>query len=89
MRCGAKAGIPVAQRPCEVELEKRVNERPLPTMQLGVLTGRAVALTRRLRARGKPPCSIERQEILEVYPRATLRRLAQATSASRRQGGVA
>jgi predicted nuclease with RNAse H fold len=67
---------PVAQRPCELHVETAVGERPLPTMQLGVLTARAVAFTRRLRARGTPPCSIERGEVLEVYPRATLRRLA-------------
>lgn len=67
---------PVAQRPCELVVEKRVAERPLPTMQLGVLTARAVALSRRLRSRGRPPCSIERGEVLEVYPRATLRRLS-------------
>ncbi len=67
---------PVSQRPCEIELESSVGERPMPTMQLGVLTARAVAFTRRLRVRGRPPCSIERGEVLEVYPRATLRRLA-------------
>jgi Protein of unknown function (DUF429) len=45
-------------------------------MQLGVLTARAVALIRHLRSRGKPPSSIARGELLEVYPRATLRRLS-------------
>ena len=69
---------PVAQRPCEIELEKAVEEHPLPTMQLGVITARAVAFSRRLRSRGTPPCSIERGEVLEVYPRATLRRLARS-----------
>jgi hypothetical protein len=63
---------PVTQRPCEIELESSVGERPMPTMQLGVLTARAVAFTRRLRVRGRPPCSIERGEVLKVYPRATL-----------------
>ncbi|MHB8660144.1 MAG: DUF429 domain-containing protein [Solirubrobacteraceae bacterium] len=67
---------PVTQRPCEVALKQAVGERPLPTMQMGVLTARAVALSRRLRSRGRPPSSMERGEVLEVYPRATLRRLA-------------
>ena len=67
---------PVSQRPCQIELERSVGERPMATMQLGVLTARAVAFTRRLRVRGRPPCSIERGEVLEIYPRATLRRLA-------------
>jgi hypothetical protein len=57
-----------------------LGERPLPTMQLGVLTARAVVFNRKLRSRGVPPCSIERHEILEVYPRATLRRLSERDS---------
>lgn len=66
---------PVSQRPCEIHIEEHVGERPLPTMQLGVITARAVALGRRLANRGVPPSVLQRGEVLEVYPRATLRRL--------------
>jgi Protein of unknown function (DUF429) len=67
---------PVSQRPCEMELWKLVEERPLPTLQIGVITARAVAFARKLAARCRPPSGLERGEVLEVYPRATLRRLA-------------
>lgn len=67
---------PVSQRRCEQHVHDRVNERPLPTMQLGVITGRAVALARCLSSRGIAPSVMERSEVLEVYPRATLRRLS-------------
>jgi predicted nuclease with RNAse H fold len=67
---------PVAQRPCEVVLEGLVQGiRPIPTMQLGVITARAVVLARRLANRGSVPSVLERGEILEVYPRATLTQL--------------
>lgn len=66
---------PVSQRACELAIEERVGERPLPTMQLGVITARAVAFARRLANRGRPPSVLQRGEVLEVYPRATLRRL--------------
>jgi hypothetical protein len=42
---------------------------------LGIITARAVALVRKLSNRGIAPAAIERGEILEVYPRATLVRL--------------
>jgi predicted nuclease with RNAse H fold len=67
---------PVSQRRCEQHVHDRVKERPLPTMQLGVITGRAVALARCLSSRGIAPSVMERGEVLEVYPRATLRRLS-------------
>jgi predicted nuclease with RNAse H fold len=67
---------PVSQRLCERVVREQVGERPLPTMQLGVVTGRAVALARCLSSRGTAPSVIERGEVLEVYPRATLRRLS-------------
>ena len=66
---------PVSQRPCEVAVHERLGEWPLPTMQLGVITARAVAFARRLASRGVPPSVLERGEVLEVYPRATQRRL--------------
>lgn len=66
---------PVSQRPCEVHIELQVGERPLPTMQIGVITARAVAFARGLTNRGTAPSVMQRGEVLEVYPRATLRRL--------------
>ena len=56
-------------------MHERLGEWPLPTMQLGVITARAVAFARRLASRGVPPSVLERGEVLEVYPRATQRRL--------------
>lgn len=70
---------PVSQRPCEKVLQDEVDERPMPTMQLGVITGRAVAFARKLATRGQAPSILERQEVLEVYPRATLSRLSKQT----------
>lgn len=69
---------PVSQRLCERVVREQVGERPLPTMQLGVITGRAVVLARCLSSRGTAPSVMERGEVLEVYPRATLRRLSAA-----------
>lgn len=66
---------PVSQRPCEIHVELQVGERPLPTMQIGVITARAVAFARGLANRGLSPSVMQRGEVLEVYPRATLRRL--------------
>ncbi len=68
---------PVSQRPCELFIEEELDERPIPTMQLGVITARAVAFARRLATRGTPPSVMERGEVLEVYPRASLRRLSE------------
>lgn len=66
----------VSQRECELHISDHLHERPLPTMQLGVITARAVALANRLATRGTPPSVMERGEVLEVYPKATLRQLA-------------
>lgn len=57
---------PTSQRLCELLIYERVHERPMPTMQLGTLTARALVLARRLRRLRPPP------RVLEVYPRATL-----------------
>lgn len=67
---------PVSRRPCELEAKKLIpGLDPKPTMGLGAITARAVALVRKLENRGEPPASITRREVLEVYPRATLARL--------------
>lgn len=68
---------PVSRRLCELEAKTVISGlNPQPTMGLGIITARAVALVRKLSNRGVAPASIERREILEVYPRATLVRLA-------------
>jgi predicted nuclease with RNAse H fold len=61
-----------SQRLCEKILFEAVGARPLPTMQLGVITARAVTLCRSLLQ--LPATSLP--TVLEVYPRATLRQLA-------------
>jgi predicted nuclease with RNAse H fold len=67
---------PVSRRPCEDEARAAVpGLDPKPTMGLGIITARAVALVRKLENRGLPPASLVRGELLEVYPRATLARL--------------
>jgi predicted nuclease with RNAse H fold len=67
---------PVSRRPCELEAKEMIPRLdPKPTMGLGAITARAVALVRKLENRGEPPASITRREVLEVYPRATLARL--------------
>jgi predicted nuclease with RNAse H fold len=68
---------PVSRRLCELEAKTMISGLdPKPTMGLGIITARAVALVRKLSNRGIAPASIQRGEILEVYPRATLVRLA-------------
>lgn len=68
---------PVSRRPCEVEAKALIpGLDPKPTMGLGIITARAVALVRKLENRGRPPASIVRGEVIEVYPRASLARLA-------------
>jgi hypothetical protein len=57
---------------------------PQPTMGLGIITARAVALVGKLGARGEPPCSISREELLEVYPTASLLRLGHPDRPARR-----
>lgn len=68
---------PVARRLCESFAREMVPHLdPKPTMGLGIITARAVALVRKLEVRGRAPSSIARGEILEVYPTATLLRLS-------------
>lgn len=66
---------PVSERPCEAYVREVVGERPLPTMQLGSITARAIVLARRLEA-NDDRWSAREGRVLEVYPRATLRSLA-------------
>ena len=61
---------PTTRRWCELGVYQQVGERPLSTMRLGEITARAVVLARELT---RSPATV-----LEVYPRATLRRLAAA-----------
>jgi predicted nuclease with RNAse H fold len=68
---------PTSQRLCELLIYERVRERPMPTMQLGALTARALVLARRFRRLRPPP------RVLEVYPRATLAALHTVDSALR------
>jgi predicted nuclease with RNAse H fold len=73
----AAGSNPVIRRMCEIEAKARVPKLdPKPTMGLGIIAGRAVALVRKLSNRGTPPAALERGEVLEVYPRATLLRLS-------------
>ena len=72
----ARGSNPVSRRPCELAAKELIpGLDPKPTMGLGAITARAVALVRKLENRGEPPASITRHEVLEVYPRATLARL--------------
>lgn len=64
-RMWASGANPTSQRRCELFLRDQFGERPLPTMQLGALTARAIPLARRLR-RERPEVMV-----LEVYPRVT------------------
>jgi predicted nuclease with RNAse H fold len=68
-------GNPVSQRLTELHLRTAlptIKPPPLPTMQMGVLTARAVAFARRLSARAFVPGAHQPAQLLEVYPRATL-----------------
>ncbi|MGH2973559.1 MAG: DUF429 domain-containing protein [Solirubrobacterales bacterium] len=70
---------PVSRRPCEAEARALIEGlNPKPTMGLGIITARAVTLVRRLEVRGRPPASIARGEVLEVYPAASLLRFSVA-----------
>ncbi len=69
-------GNPVAERLCEVRLRAEIGGgRPLPTMRIGQIAGRGVALARRLRAERAERGTVAGPELIEVYPAGTLRRL--------------
>jgi predicted nuclease with RNAse H fold len=65
-------GNPTSQRLCEREVHVATGVRPIPTMRLGVIAGRGIALARRA-ANATPG-----MQLLEVYPRASLHRLSAA-----------
>lgn len=72
----AEGGNPVTERLCEVKLRAEIGGGgPLPTMRIGQIAGRGVALARRLRARRAERGAIGGPELIEVYPAASLHRL--------------
>lgn len=76
----AAGGNPVTERLTEVRLRSELESGPLPTMRIGQIAARGVALARRILAGGTglgPPGSMQ---VLEVYPYASLVRLAQRNS---------
>jgi len=83
----AAGGNPVSQRLTEIALRNTLGgiKAPLHTMQMGILTGRAVAFSRRMAARTLVPRVHTPQQVLEVYPRATLHRLGEVEPALRTQ----
>ena len=80
-----QGGNPTSQRPCEL-LIREPGFHPLPTMQVGVLTARAIGLVRTLRRTGWVQSNERPQGIIEVYPRGTLHRLGVADSQLRTRG---
>jgi predicted nuclease with RNAse H fold len=68
-------GNPVAERLCEVRLRDEMKGgKPLPTMRIGQIAGRGVALARRLRATRAERGLLGGPEAIEVYPAASLLR---------------
>lgn len=84
MQCWSAEVSPVTQRLTEACVAKATApfRPPLPTMQLGVITARSIALARRLRA------SSHCAKVLEVYPTGTLHVLGkrEPRMAARRTG---
>lgn len=71
-----RGGNPVTERLCEVLLRPELGGgKPLPTMRIGQIAGRGVALARRLRAERAERGARRGPELIEVYPAGTLRRL--------------
>lgn len=80
-------GNPVTERLCEVRLREEMGGgKPLPTMRIGQIAGRGVALARRLRAEGAERGGVDAPELIEVYPAATLRRLGFGSPPSDKAG---
>lgn len=69
-------GNPVTERWCEVKLRSELKSGPLPTMRIGQIAGRGVALARRLHGMAADPTMARAPTVLEVYPYATLHRLS-------------
>lgn len=80
-------GNPVSQRLTELHLRKALAgiKAPMHTMQMGILTARAVAFARRVATRTLVPDAHLPAQLLEVYPRATLHRLGEADAGLRPQ----
>jgi predicted nuclease with RNAse H fold len=75
-RMWADGSNPVIRRQCEVELKRLIpGAEPNPTMGLGIITARAVALVGKLESRPVAPMSVAGREILEIYPAASLRQM--------------
>jgi predicted nuclease with RNAse H fold len=73
-------GHPVTERLCEVLLRDELPSGPLPTMRIAQIAARGVALARRVLAGGTRLGAPGAVEVLEVYPYATLWRLAHNNS---------
>lgn len=73
----AAGGHPVTERMCEVRLREELASGPLPTMRIAQIAARGVALARRVLAGGTSLGAPGAVAVLEVYPYATLSRLAQ------------
>jgi len=69
-------GHPVTERLTEVRLREELHAGPLPTMRIGQIAARGVALARRLLASQNALHPGGGRQILEVYPYATQVRLA-------------
>jgi predicted nuclease with RNAse H fold len=80
-------GNPVTERLCEVRLRDEMRGgKPLPTMRIGQIAGRGVALARRLRAFRAERGLVGGPEAIEVYPAASLLRWGCGQRPSRREG---
>ena len=68
-------GHPVTERLTEVRLRDELQAGPLPTMRIGQIAARGVALARRILAGGTQLGAPGAVQVLEVYPYASLARL--------------
>ncbi len=83
-------GNPVTERLCEVRLRGEMKGgKPLPTMRIGQIAGRGVALARRLRAVRAERGPMRGPEAIEVYPAASLLRLGFGRRPSQGNGAEA
>jgi predicted nuclease with RNAse H fold len=74
----------------QVRLRKEIGGgKPLPTMRIGQIAGRGVALARRLRAQRAERGPVAGSELIEVYPAASLLRLGFDGRPARKEGEVA
>jgi predicted nuclease with RNAse H fold len=65
----------VTERLCEVVLRAGLRSGPLPTMRIGQIAARGVALARQLRGMAADITAPAPPTVIEVYPYATLSRL--------------